>query len=166
MSIDFFKRLFLMLLLCVVQIFIFNHIQIFGVATPFIYIYLVFRFPANYPQWGILLWSFFTGLVIDIFSNTPGVASAAMTFIGLLQPYMLKAMLQRDAAENFKPSIFTLGPKKYFYYSFILTAIFCLILITLDTFNFFDWATWAMQIGGSTALTLLIILIIESLRKK
>jgi len=155
-----------MLVLCMAQIFIFNHIQIFGIATPFLYIYIVLLFPANYPQWGVLLWSFITGLIIDIFSNTPGVASAAMTFIGLLQPYMLKAMLQRDAPENFQPSIYTLGPAKYFNYAFILTIVFCLILITLDTFNFFDWAKWGMQIGGCTVMTLLIIMIIESLRKK
>jgi len=148
----------MLLLLCVLQIFIFNHIQILGVATPFIYVYLVLTFPANYPQWGILLWSFFTGLIIDIFCNTPGVASAAMTFVGLLQPYILKAMLQRDAPENFRPSLYTLGVGKYLNYCIILVFIFCLILITLDTFNFFDWQQWGLQIIGCTLLTLVVVI--------
>lgn len=40
------------------------------------------------------------GLCIDVFANTPGVAAASMTFIGLLQPYLFELFVPRDSADD------------------------------------------------------------------
>ena len=55
-------------------------------------------FNRNFPKWGILLWCFALGLCVDIFSNTPGVAAAAMTLTAAIQPYVLNLFTQRDTA--------------------------------------------------------------------
>ena len=74
MSIDSLRRIVIFLSLCMVQVLMFNRIQLFGCATPLLYVYYVILFPRDYPKWSILLQSFALGLVIDTFSNTPGVA--------------------------------------------------------------------------------------------
>ena len=58
--------------------------------------------PPQLSRWAILLWCFTIGLVIDAFSNTPGVASASMTLIGALQPVLLELFLPRDADDHIK----------------------------------------------------------------
>ena len=111
MAIDILRRLLTLVVFCLIQALVLNQIHLFDCATPLLYVYFVIMFPRNYPKWGVLLWSFAMGLCIDMFSNTPGMASASLTLIGALQPYLLELFLPRDAEENIKSSveIITLG---------------------------------------------------------
>ena len=84
MNMDNLHRLLVFLLLLLAQVLVLNHIQLFHCATPLLYVYLVLHFRRNYPQYAVLLWSFFLGLAVDSFANTPGVAAVFMTFIALI----------------------------------------------------------------------------------
>jgi hypothetical protein len=46
-----------------------------------------------------------------------------------------------------------------------MVLIYCLAYFTLETFNFFNWIQWLMSIGGSTILTVVLILVIENIRR-
>ncbi|MBQ9215178.1 MAG: rod shape-determining protein MreD [Prevotella sp.] len=164
MAIDFFIRLALFVGLCAVQVLILNHIHLFDVATPLLYIYFVFTFRRNYPRWMVLLWSFSLGLVMDVFTNTPGLAAGTMTLIGFLQPYLLELMLPRDAADNLESSTYTLGIGKFSLMCLILTLLYCLVFYALEAFTFFEWLLWLERVGGSAALTLILVIVIDSVR--
>jgi len=112
----------------------------------------------------MLLWSFALGLGVDIFANTPGVAAGSMTAIALLQPYLLELFLPRDSSDDLLPGVRTLG-SSYFWYSFIIVVIYCLLFFTLETFNFFNWLQWIECIVGSAALTYVLLMAIENVRK-
>ena len=43
MNIDFLKRLLWFTVLIVVQVFVLNHIHLFAVATPLLYIYFILQ---------------------------------------------------------------------------------------------------------------------------
>ena len=68
---SFFKQLAWFLLILALQVLVFDHVHIFGHATPFVAVYFVLLFPGNSSRTGILLWSFLFGLVADTFTNTP-----------------------------------------------------------------------------------------------
>lgn len=70
MVIDFLRKLLLLAVFCLAQVLVLNHIHLFGVATPLLYAYFVLMFRADYPRWGIIMWSFVLGVVLDMFSNT------------------------------------------------------------------------------------------------
>lgn len=166
MNIDFLKRLLLFVVLLLVQVLVLNHIHLFDYATPLLYIYFVISFNRNYPKWAILVWSFLLGLSVDIFANTPGVAAASLTFLGLLQPYVLELFMQRDSDENMQPAIFTMGLPKYVYFTVIMTFVYCLVFFTVEMFSFFNWAQWILCIITSTVLSAVLILVVDNLRKK
>jgi rod shape-determining protein mreD len=166
MNAEFFRRLLLYAVLVLAQALVLNHIHLFGYATPLLYVYFVVSFPRNYPKWGILLWSFLLGLNVDAFSNTPGVAASAMTLIGLLQPYVLELFMQRDSEDDFQPSINSMGAGKYIYFTLLLTFIYCIVFFTVEMFTFFNWLQWILNILTSTLLSLLFIVVIDSLRKR
>ena len=166
MNAEFFRRLLLYAVLVLAQALVLNHIHLFGYATPLLYVYFVVSFPRNYPKWGILLWSFLLGLNVDAFSNTPGVAASAMTLIGLLQPYVLELFMQRDSEDDFQPSINSMGAGKYIYFTLLLTFIYCIVFFTVEMFTFFNWLQWILNIPTSTLLSLLFIVVIDSLRKR
>lgn len=166
MTIDFLRQLGIFAVLCLAQALVFNRIHLFGCATPLIYIYMILKQERNYPKWGTLLWSFSIGLTVDILSNTPGMASASLTLIGAIQPYFMELFVQRDAADNLSPSIKSLGYGKFCFYAATLTLFYCAVFFTLEAFNFFNLSQWISQIIGSTLISLVIILTIESVRKK
>lgn len=165
MSIDLMKRLATFVILALVQGLVFNHIHLFDCATPLIYIILALHFRRNHPKWAVLLWCFMLGLCIDVFANTPGVAAASMTALGLIQPYLLELFIPRDSADDLQPSVRTLGVTSYFWYVTIMVLIYNLLFFTIETFNFFNWIQWLECIGGSSVITLVLILAIENFRK-
>lgn len=166
MNIDFLKRLLWFTVLVMVQVFVFNHIHLFAVATPLLYIYFILLFPRNYPQWAIMLWAFIMGLTIDVFTNTPGITAGSLTLLAALQPFVLHLFIPRDSSENFQAGLDTLSVPQYTWYVFILTIIYSFIFFSLEMFSFFNVVEWLQCIGGSTLLTLVLILVVENLWRR
>lgn len=165
MNIELVRKLTAFVVLLLVQVLVLGHIHIFDCATPMLFVYFAVRMRRGHARWEILLWNFALGLSIDLFTNTPGVAAAAMTLVGFVQPYLLELFLSRDATEDLLPSLRVLGLTKYAVYSFILVFLFCLTYFSLEAFNFYDWVQWIACVGGSTLITYLLLLVIDNLRK-
>ena len=165
MTTDILRRTILFIVLCLVQGLVLNHINLFGCATPLLYIYMALTFPRSYPKWAILLWCFILGICIDTFTNTPGVAAASMTLVGVLQPYVLEMFMQRENEKNFKPTLRNLGNSTYIYYILILVSIFCITYYSLEMFTLFNWLQWLECVGGSTIITAILVYVIEHLRR-
>ena len=166
MSADIFKRAGLFVAFALAQVLVLGRIHLFGYATPLLYVYFVLLFPRSYPKWAVLLWSFGLGLVVDVFFNTPGVAAASMTLLGVIQPYYFEMYVSRDASENMQPSMRNIGWMKYFYYSLVMVVIYCLVFFTLDAFSFYNWVVWLKSVIGSAIITLLMILTFETVQDR
>lgn len=165
MKIGLLKGVIAFAVLLLVQVLVFNHIHLFNCATPLLYVYMPMLFSRNNSRWVVLLLSFFMGMAIDVFQNTPGVAMATMTFIGLIQPLILGVFMQQDSEADIVPSMRTLGVAKFSYYSFIITFLYCLVFFTLETFTFFNWLQWLETVVASTLLTYILILVLDNLRR-
>lgn len=161
MSVELMKRALLFVAFVLAQALVLGRVHLFHCATPLLYVYFVTMFPRNYPKWGVMTWSFFMGLFIDIFSNTPGLASASLTAVAAIQPYYYELFLSRDAAESLEPSLVNLGPTKYSYYIVILVTIYCLLFFALEMFTFSNLLEWIMSVVGSTMVTLVLIFTFE-----
>lgn len=166
MSIDIIKNLLVFIALCLVQVLVLNHINLFGCATPLLYVYFILMFRRGFPRWAVLLWSFMLGLCVDLFSNTPGVAASACTLTGLIQPGLLSLFITRDSPDDLEPGFSTLGTAKYVWYTVIGVLIYNILFFTTETFNFFNWQQWLLDIGGSTVLTTVLVMVIENLRRR
>ena len=154
------------LALCAAQILILNHMHLFGVAIPLLYVYFVITFHRNTPKWAILLWSFALGLAIDVFSNTPGLAAGCLTLIAIIQPYLLELFIPRDSIDELNVSVKVLGWGNFTIFSTVLTLVFCLAFFAVEAFTFYNWVHWLICAGSSAVLTLILILAIESVRTK
>ena len=165
MNIDFLKRLLLFFGLMLVQALVLNHVHLFGVATPLLYVYFAISFRRGMPKWAMLVWSFLLGLSIDVFSNTPGLAAASMTLVAAVQPYLLELFIQRGDDDEVLPSILTFGLGKFSLFALILTFVYCVVFFTLESFTFFNWIQWLLNMGTSVLLTLLLVLVVDNLRR-
>ncbi len=165
MTIDTLKRFLTFSFFCLAQALFFNRIQLFNCAMPLVYVYFALMFPRNHSKWSSLLWCFAMGLTIDMFTNTPGVASFSLTLIGAIQPYLLELFIPRDAEEDMKASASVIGWGKFTTYATIIVLLYCLTFFSIEAFNFYNWQHWLQSIGGSAVLTLILILSLESIRK-
>ena len=160
------SRLAMFVALLLAQVLVLNHVWLMNVATPLLYVYFAITFPRNTEKGEVLVWCFILGLLVDIFSNTPGLAAGSLTLIGMIQTYLVELFVPRDSAENLEVSAATLGRGKFSMLSGILILIYCLLFFILEAFNFFDWQLWLLRAVCSAALTLGLMLAIESLRSK
>ena len=165
MAIDTLKRLAVFVVLVLAQALVFNHIRLFGYATPLLYVYFTVIIPRGYPKWATLLWSFALGLCVDLFTNTPGVAAGSMTLVGLLQPYMLELFIPREAAANMKVSAVEMGWAKFATLTALLMLVYCLVFFSLLMFTFIDLLVWGFSVLGSLLLTMVLLMALESVRK-
>lgn len=166
MAIDILQRLATLLVLSLAQALVFNHIHFFGCAIPLLYVYFAIVIPRGYPRWATLLWCFFLGLLVDLFSNTPGMATGALTFVALLQPYVLELFVPREAPANMKVSMKQMGMAKFTSMAVFLTFIYCLVFFSLEMFSFVDWMRWGLCVLGSLLLTTVLLLALESVRRE
>ena len=166
MTIDFLRRLFVCIIVCLLQALVFDRIWLFDVATPLMIVYFIITLPRGYPRWGALLLSFFLGLAVDMFRNTPGVTAAALTIVGMIQPYLIELFLPRDAEPDIKSSARSLGVWHFLSLAAILVAIFCLVYFALEIFTFDAWLYCLQCAGASALLTIILIMAFEAVRKK
>ena len=98
MKIELVNRLVMFLSLFAAQVLILNHVHLFGVGTPLLYVYFAITFRRNFPKWLVLVSCFVLGLLIDIFSSTPGLAASAMTLVGLAQAFAVTPGVSRSGS--------------------------------------------------------------------
>jgi rod shape-determining protein MreD len=166
MTADLLKRFGWFALFLLAQVVLLQQIHLFGVATPFLYVYFVLQFPRTLSKWSTLLWGFSLGLLVDIFANTPGVAAASLTLLTAIQPYYLGLFVSQDAPADLRPSLKTMGFIKYTIYSATMVLLFCVVFFSLEQFSFFHILHWLMCVTGSAVITLLLIYSYEFAKKK
>ena len=90
MMIHYIHRMGWFVGLVLLQVLILNNVHIAGYATPFLYVYFILKFASGTSRNELMLWAFFLGLTIDIFSNTPGMNAAATVFLAFVRPTFLR----------------------------------------------------------------------------
>lgn len=162
----FIKELIWLVILVLVQALVLNRVHILGYATPLPYIYLIIKFPAGSSRDANLLWAFCLGLLVDIFSNTWGLAAATAVLLAMFQPFFLKIFsIKEDNAET-NPSAREMGNGAFMRYVFTCVLFHHIAFYLLDSFSFFHWSDILINIGGSTVFTALLIFALEGLSSK
>ena len=59
--------------LLLLQVLGFNHIHIFGFATPMPYIYFLLILPGETARWLYIVLGFVMGMLVDLFATTPAL---------------------------------------------------------------------------------------------
>ena len=77
-------------LLLAAQILIFNNLDFLGYINPYPYILFIILYPVNGNKTGLLVASFFLGLILDMFCNSGGVHAAASLLLAYYRPYIFK----------------------------------------------------------------------------
>jgi rod shape-determining protein MreD len=143
------------------QVLFLDNIHFLDVFFPIIYIYAILRLPSNISSPIILIISFLTGLVVDIFSNTPGMHTAATTFMGFLRYPVLRLFVLKEDLVSRNVSSSWLGSNIFWKYCIILVLIHHTSLFLLESFTFLNIQELLVKIPVCSLFTLLFIMIME-----
>ena len=150
--------------LVLLQVLILNNVHIAGYATPFLYIYLILKFESDTPRNALMLWAFFLGLAVDVFSDTPGMNAAATVLLAFLRPTFLRLFVPRDTLDTLVPAIRTMGILPFLKYLVVSVLIHHGLLLTLEFVSFAHIGTLLLRIAASTLLTVTCIMAVEGIK--
>lgn len=122
-------------MLLAAQILIFNNINFGGYFNPFPYILFIILFPVNGNKYGLLIASFFLGLIMDLFLNSGGIHAASCLIIAYLRPTFFKFAFGLSYEYQTVKLNEKLSPERF---SFILISVVThhLVMFLLETFQF------------------------------
>ncbi len=164
MTSDMLKYTLQFVLLCLMQVLVFNNLELGGYINPFIYIYLILILPVNIGRVPLLFVGFGLGLVVDIFSDTGGIHAAATTFIAYYRPLLLRAQSPREGYElSSTPNSKVFGLGWFLPYAALLVFLHHTVLFYLEVFRFAEFFHTLFKVVLSSLLTLLLILLTEFL---
>ncbi|GEP51631.1 rod shape-determining protein MreD [Flavobacterium noncentrifugens] len=125
------------ILLLAAQILIFNNINFLGYINPYPYMLFIILYPVNGNKYGLLLASFFLGIIMDMFCNSGGVHAAACVVLAFCRPYIFKFSFGLSYEYQTVRLNDVLTPERF---SFILIAVvihhFVLFLLEIFKLNF------------------------------
>lgn len=151
--------------LVLLQVLILNNVHIAGYATPFLYIYLILKFESDVPRNALMLWAFFLGLAVDVFSDTPGMNAAATVLLAFLRPSLLRLFTPRDNPDSFIPSFKTMGISPFLKYTTASVFVHSLALLSIEFFSFTSIWLLLLRVLLCTILTVTCIIAIEGIKK-
>jgi len=158
------KYLFMWVVLILLQIVLFNHIQISGFINPYLYILFVLLLPFDTPKYLLLILGFLLGLNIDIFSNTPGIHASATTFLAFLRPTVINLISSHDTLEsNATPRLNQMGPAWFIKYAVILVLAHHLFLFYVEVFTLKDFIFTLFRSLLSAVFTIILIILSQFL---
>ena len=152
--------------LVLVQALFLNNICLFGLSTPFIYVYFLLTLDKDVDHNALMVMAFFLGLTADIFSNTPGVNAGASVLIAFMRPVILELFSPRGEYENFEPGIYTLGFWAFVRYAMVLILIHHAVLFLLEAFTLANIEYLLLRTLCSALLTTMFVIAIEFIRHK
>lgn len=153
----------LFLALVVLQL-VCNKIVLFNIAMPVVFIYLILRLPVNLHSGWVLTIAFFSGLLMDIFTNTPGMNSLACTMMAAVRRPVFNLFVSRENDMNIPiPSVDSMGIGDYFKYMATLVTIYCALIFLIQAFSLHNILLTLARIAGSSILSIIIIFGLDSL---
>lgn len=144
-------------LLLLLQVLLFNNLQLFGLCCPCVYVLFLIALPAGLPRWAELLIGFTAGLILDVFCNTLGVQMSACTLVAYLRPILIKNMIQDNDRIIGTPTGASLGVSVYLKLAAVLVFVHHSVMFSLIAFSLHNWWLTLIQILFSSMLTMLII---------
>lgn len=164
MVIELISYLVRFILIILLQLLVINNIELSTYVNPYMYILFILTLPISMKPWTVVLLSFFTGMVMDTFSSTPGLHMAAAGFMGYLRGFYLQfSFSKEDFAGQIEPSISKKGVVWFIVYISILTLFHHVILFYLEIYSFKEFFRTLLRILSSAFFTVLIITISQLL---
>lgn len=157
------KYFIMFVVVVLVQVLLLNHIQFSGYINPWFYILFILLLPVSTPRYAVLLLAFVLGMVVDIFSDTLGLHTAATVFMGYFRSSVIRMLTMRESEQSDYPGLHQYGLRWFFLYVLVLTVIHHMFLFYLEVFTFAGFFRTFTRTVFSSIFTLFVIILSQFL---
>ena len=161
---EWIKQIVQALIIVLLQVLLFDHLQIAGWGFPMVYVLILMNLPVQIPRWLEMLIGAVVGLVFDIWSSSLGVNMAACIASSFLRPILLGNVLQDMERVKGEVCSRSIGRIEYAKCLVFLVLIHHLMVFALEAWSWNNWWMVLVQTLISSVLTILIILGYDILR--
>lgn len=161
---DWTKQIGRYILVMILQVLLFDQLQLLGVCHPYIYVLCLLMMPITLSHSADMIIGAVVGLIMDIFCNSMGIHTAACIFIMFIRPYLIGAIVNDKDRLNEQISLRSLGMEALLRYVVILVVIHHLIVFLLAAWNWAHIGFVLVETLVSSLVTIFIIIGYNSLR--
>lgn len=158
-----FSNIFRFLILLVLQILMLNYVYLGGYVVPFIYILAIMMLPTQLGNIPLLLISFVSGGLIDLFCNIPGfhMFSCTMMAFGRIL-FGNKVLTHNDPTEVVDtPSVHSVPFEVFALYVLLMAAIYSVVYGLLEAFSLGNFWMTALSMVINTAVTWILVMLCQ-----
>ncbi len=154
----FIKYALAFLVMIPAQAIIFNHAVLFNVAVPLVFLSLIIYLPVTLGTNLSVTIGFVTGLMLDIFCDTPGVNALCCTVLSFARkPIFHLYVSTDDDLAGRSPSAHTMGAAAYMKFMLTMVLAYCAMVFTIESFQLFSPGLLVLRIAASTAYTFVML---------
>ena len=146
------------------QVLLFNQLQLWGACHPYIYILCLLMLPITLPHSVDMLIGAAVGLVMDVFCNSLGVHTAACILLMYVRPYLIGALVNDKDRLNEQISLRAIGMEALLKYVVILVVLHHLTVFLLAAWSRTHIGFVLLETLVSSVITILIVLGYNTLR--
>ena len=157
------KYVIMFISLVLVQVLIFNQVQFSGFFNPYIYVLFILLLPLSTPRYLMLIFAFLLGFVIDVFSNSLGVHSAATVFVAYIRPLVIRLISNREDDRSDYPGLNQNKLSWFINYAFIVVFIHHAILFYLEVYTFANFFNTLYRVILSSLFSIIVIVLSQFL---
>lgn len=155
------RNIFRFLILFIMQILVFDNIRFGNYIHPNIYVLFIMLLPFAVSRTQLILYGFLMGMMIDIFSGTPGLNAAATVFMAFFRPNIINLTSRKsDVEDKNAPTITEMGLQWFAIYGILLLLLHNLVLFWLEAFSIKLLGVVILETLISAPTSLLIIILI------
>ncbi len=161
---NIFKNSIRFVLFLLIQVIILNEIPpLHQYITPYLYFTFLLWLPFGTNRITLTIIGFILGFCLDLFTNTPGLHTAAGSLMGYVRPSILNLLLAQETSEeiNKEPSSGTMGWGPYAVYVLILTFIHHFYLVLLEWLQFGNFTYFIGKVFATSLLSVLLVFVVE-----
>ena len=162
---DLVKNIFRLLVFILGHVYILDKIHLHRFVIPVLYYILILWLPFSLTRISLLFIGFVTGLMLDYFTNTPGLHAAACILIAYARPFVINLLIPKDTAEfNYRePSPRAMGWAPYTVYALVLTVLHHSYMYLLEWLDLGNMIAFLIKVGATTGISMLLIFTVELL---
>jgi rod shape-determining protein MreD len=152
-------------LLVLLQALVLDHLDLaHGWVVPYLYVLFLLMLPLELPDWATLLVGAITGLVMDLFTSTPGMHTSACVVMAYVRTWMLRLLRPRDGYEfGRQATIGDMGIAWWLTFAGVLILAHHLWLFFVEVYRFSDLGSTLLRSLLSAVFTLALCLLSQAL---
>lgn len=163
---DWSKPIVRYIVVMLLQVLLFNRLQMAGICHPYVYILCLLMMPATIPPIAGMVLGAIAGLIMDIFCNSLGIHMAACVLIMLIKPYLLDLIVSDKDRLNEEISTHSLGFGAMLRYTTLLVVIYHLTVFLIASWSWAHAGFVLIETVVSSLITIILIVSYNALRHR